>query len=250
MIKNGIYLLALFALFITTLRAQSGKRIVIDTDIDLYYVRDSVFIHTTWHQSKRFGRFPSNGLVVIKKGQALLIDTPMDNDKTRRLTKYIAESMLVPVTKLIIGHFHADCMGGLEYLHGKGVESIANLRTIELCEKLELPVPQTSFKDSLLVDFNGEQLKCTFFGAGHTADNIVVWISGAKVLFGGCLIKSINSNTLGNLSDADVSEWDETVEKVMRRYPGNITVVPGHGFWGGPELLMHTLNLIAEAKRN
>lgn len=65
----------------------------------------------TWHQSENYGRFPSNGLIVIKNGQALMIDTPMDNDKTEQLTKYLKDSMSVDLAKLIIGHFHDDCMG-------------------------------------------------------------------------------------------------------------------------------------------
>ena len=177
-----------------------------------------------------------------------MIDTPMDNDKTKRLTNYLKESMSVDLVKLIIGHFHDDCMGGLGYLQSIGIESIANAMTIEKCKEIGLPVPSTSFTDSLSFDFNGEQIECRYFGAGHSFDNITVWITSEEILFGGCLIKSIDSNGLGNLSDAVVNDWDMTVEKVLKEYPEIKTVIPGHGDFGGIELLTHTIELVDKEK--
>ncbi|NBC83513.1 MAG: subclass B1 metallo-beta-lactamase [Bacteroidetes bacterium] len=239
-----LILVLLFGSTSRNINAQDYNDIVIDNDIQLIHLKDSVYIHETWHYLRNFGRFPSNGLIVIKNGQALMIDTPMDNDKTERLTKYIQDSMSVDLKKLIIGHFHDDCMGGLEYLQGIGVESVANSMTIEKCIELELPIPSKSFTDSLTFDFNGKQIECRYLGAGHSFDNIIVWIASEKILFGGCLIKSIQSKGLGNLTDAVVNDWDTTIEKVMQKYPGIGIVVPGHGHYGNTELLTHTIKLI------
>ncbi len=233
----------------TSLVAQPDNVIAIDNDIELIHLQDSIFVHVTWHQSENFGRFPSNGLIVIKSGQALMIDTPMDNNKTERLTKYLKDSMSVDLTKLIIGHFHDDCMGGLEYLQSIGIESIANSMTIAKCKEIGLPVPMKPFTESLTFDFNGELIDCRYFGAGHSFDNITVWIPGKKILFGGCLIKSINSRELGNLSDAVVADWDLTIKKLMKKYTDIKTVIPGHGNFGGAELLTHTIELV-EAEKN
>ena len=248
MIKKGI-LIFIFGLFgIISSIAQTDNTIVIDKDIQLIPLQDSIFVHVTWHHLDNFGRFPSNGLIVIKNGQALMIDTPMDNVKTKRLTRYLQDSMSVNLTKLVIGHFHDDCLGGLGYLHGIGVESIANSMTVEKCKEIGLPIPSTSFIDSLTFDFNGEQIDCRYFGAGHSFDNITVWIPSKKVLFGGCLVKSINSKGLGNLSDAVVADWDMTIEKVMKKYPVINTVIPGHGDYGGVALLTHTIELVEKEK--
>ena len=248
MIKNG-YLILFFSLIgLVSSKAQTNEKIVIDDDIQLIHLQDSIFVHVTWHHLDNFGRFPSNGLIVIKNGQALMIDTPMDNDKTERLTKYLKDSSSVDLTKLIIGHFHDDCLGGLGYLQSIGVESIANSMTIAKCKEIGLPIPSTSFTDSLTFDFNGEQIVCRYFGAGHSFDNITIWIPGKKILFGGCLIKSIDSKGLGNLSDAVVNDWDMTVEKVMKKYPEIKTVIPGHGDFGGTELITHTIELVDKEK--
>jgi metallo-beta-lactamase class B len=248
MIKTG-FLISIFGLigFVTSV-AQTNEKIVIDNDIQLIHLQDSIYIHVTWHHLDNFGRFPSNGLIVIKSGQALMIDTPMDNEKTGRLTRYLKDSMSVELTKLIIGHFHDDCLGGLGYLQSLGVASIANSMTMAKCKEIGLPIPSTAFTDALTFKFNGEQIDCRFFGAGHSFDNITVWIPGKKILFGGCLIKSSDSKGLGNLSDAVIDDWDKTVEKVMKKYPEVQTVVPGHGAFGGIELLTHTIELVDKEK--
>lgn len=248
MIKKRI-LISIFGLIgIVPLVAQTENKIIIDNDIQLIHLQDSIYVHVTWHHLDSYGRFPSNGLIIIKNGQALMIDTPMDNDKTERLTKYLNNSMSVDLAKLIIGHFHADCLGGLGYLQSIGIESIANSMTIEKCKELGLPIPSTSFTDSLAFDFNGEQIDCRFFGAGHSFDNITVWIPSKKILFGGCLIRSINSQGLGNLSDAVVADWDLTIKKLMDKYTDIKTVIPGHGNFGGTELLTHTIDLVEKEK--
>ncbi len=230
------------------INAQKTDKIFIDDDIQLINLQDSIFVHVSWENSEKFGRFPSNGMLVIKNGQAIMIDTPMDNEKTKKLTEYLKDSMQVELIKLIIGHFHDDCLGGLGYIQSKGIESIANSMTIDKCKELGLLIPSTSFTDSLIFDFNGEQIVCRFFGGGHTFDNITVWIPSKKILFGGCLIKSYNSKELGNLADAVVDDWDTTIKNLMNKYKDIKTVIPGHGDFGGAELLINTIELVEKQK--
>jgi metallo-beta-lactamase class B len=87
----------------------------------------------------------------------------------------------------------------------------------------------------------------TYFGAGHTADNVVAWLPSQKILFGGCLIKSLDSQSLGNTADGDLQAYPTTLQKVLAAYNHATIVVPGHGDWGGPDLIEHTLKLAAGA---
>ncbi|MBU1012071.1 MAG: subclass B1 metallo-beta-lactamase [Bacteroidetes bacterium] len=231
-------------LAINPIFGQTKQRIDINKDIQLHYLQDSIYVHVTWDSIENFGRFSSNGMIIIKKGQAIMIDTPMDNDKTEKIATYLKDSLNVDLVKLIIGHFHDDCLGGLGYIQSKEIESVANSRTIDLCKKNNLLIPSTSFSDSLMIDFNGEKLICRYFGAGHSPDNITVWIPSNKILFGGCLVKSANSRGLGNLSDAVVKDWDSTIKKIIINYPEIRTIVPGHGDIGDIELLYHTIRLV------
>ncbi len=235
---------AIAGMLLTICISGQSNEIVINNDIQLTLLQDSIFIHTTWHNSENYGRVPSNGMVIIKKGQAIMIDTPMDNEETRQLAVFLKDSLHVSLVKHIAGHYHADCIGGLEYLQNQGVESIANSMTVKKCNELGLPVPSTSFDDSLKFSFNGLQIVCRYFGGGHSADNIVVWIPEKQILFGGCLVKPSGAKGLGNIHDAVLDEWDTTIEKILASYPGIKTVIPGHGAYGDRELLYHTIELV------
>jgi glyoxylase-like metal-dependent hydrolase (beta-lactamase superfamily II) len=81
-------------------------------------------------------------------------------------------------------------------------------------------------------------------GAGHTEDNLVVWLPAQKILFGGCLIKSLNSSVLGYTAEADMQAWPLTVAKVQAQFPQMKMVVPGHGKVGDKALLTHTIALL------
>ncbi|MDD3859893.1 MAG: subclass B1 metallo-beta-lactamase [Bacteroidales bacterium] len=248
MIKKTILLVVISLIGVISSKAQTKDVVFIDNDLQLIHLQDSIYIHISWHSIENYGRFPSNGMIIIRNGQALMIDTPMDNDKTERLTNYLKDSLSAKTTILIPGHYHGDCIGGLEYLQSIGVESIANSLTIAICKEEGLALPSTSFTDSLSFDFNGEQIICRFFGAGHSSDNITVWLPDQNILFGGCLIKSVDSKGLGNLSDAVVEEWDITVKKIIETYPTVKIVVPGHGDFGGKKLLTNTIKLVEEEK--
>jgi metallo-beta-lactamase class B len=231
------------------LHARSDQTLVVNDDIQLIHLQDSVFVHVSWENSPQFGRFPSNGLIIINSGEAVMVDTPMDTLKTRILTEYVEDNLNAKMTKLIIGHYHNDCMGGLEFIQTRGIESIANAMTIDKCRELNLPVPSVGFSDSLAIDFHGEKIICRYFGGGHTIDNITVWLPNQNILFGGCLVRSAISRGLGNLADAVVSEWDNTIMRVYETYPDAKYVVPGHGETGDTWLLTHTFQLIALQKQ-
>ncbi len=238
----------LVCLLIVLYLASSSQILSISDDIQLVHLKDSVYLHVTWHNDEEFGRFSSNGLLVVRKGKALMVDTPVDNEKTQLLVEGIQNYLSAGVELVIPGHFHVDCLGGLEYLQGTGVKSLANSLTVAKCMELRLPVPSESFSGFKTFEFYGEEVECRYFGPGHTVDNIIVWLPGRKILFGGCLIKSIGSKGLGNLSDAVVEEWDTTVKKLAASYRDVQVVIPGHGEAGGSELLNHTISLVEEHK--
>ena len=87
---------------------------------------------------------------------------------------------------------------------------------------------------------------CKYFGGGHTIDNITVYLPEKKILFGGCLIKEMAAQNLGFTGDAVMKDWAFTVQKVMAAYPDIQYVVPGHGAYGGKNLLKHTIGLVQQ----
>ena len=54
----------------------------------------------------------------------------------------------------------------------------------------------------------------------------------------------MESTDKGSTESADLKQWPLSVKKVIGKYPDAETIVPGHGKWGGKELLDHTLELL------
>jgi metallo-beta-lactamase class B len=224
--------------------AFDHRKIRVSDDIELIRLSENAYIHVSVSEMAGFGKVSSNGLIFVDGNEAFLFDTPVTNSQTETLVKWIADSLSAKVSTFVPNHWHDDCIGGLEYLHSTGVKSYANQMTIDLAKANGMTVPQKGFKDFLPFDLHDKTVECHFFGVGHSADNIVVWIPSEKIMFAGCMVKDINSQGIGNLSDANLEEWLPTIQKVMAKFPDTKIVIPGHGQIGGQELLEHTKKLL------
>ena len=154
------------------------------------------------------------------------------------------------IEKVIVGHSHNHCLGRLGFIQGLEIESISCELTRNICKAENLPVPATTFEKELILNFHGEKVICRHFGGGHTLDNIVVYFPKDKVLFGGCLIKSLNSRGLGYTGEADIENWDKTIEKIIKEFSKIDYVIPGHGKYGDSKLLSNTIKLVKMYKKN
>lgn len=224
-------------------------RIRVSDDIHLIRLSPNAYLHVSVSEMPGYGQVSSNGLVLIEGGEAFLFDTPVTGGQTEMLFGFITDSLHASVVGFVPNHWHADCMGGLEYLHRKGVKSYAHQMTLDMAGEKGLPVPRQGFKDSLSLQLHDTTIECYYLGGGHSADNIVVWIPSEKILFAGCMVKDMGSEGLGNLSDAVIGEWPETIRKAMEKFPSAGIVIPGHGQYGGKELLFHTGELLAREKQ-
>jgi len=224
----------------------ASAEIRLSQDIVLHPIAAGVWVHTTLFDLPGMGRVGANGLVVMDGKEALLINLPWTDELTAALCTWIADRRGATVKIVIPTHFHEDCMGGLAEAHRRGAVSYGLDRTIEIARQKGLPVPKISYHDGIPVHCGGATVVVTYPGAGHTTDNVVAWLPQQKVLFAGCLVKSLDSNSLGNTRDGDLSAYPGTLRKVQATYPQAKIVVPGHGDWGGPELIEHTLGLCRE----
>ncbi|OHE63131.1 MAG: hypothetical protein A2413_18500 [Treponema sp. RIFOXYC1_FULL_61_9] len=93
------------------------------------------------------------------------------------------------------------------------------------------------------IEIDGIPLMIDYFGPAHSPDNVTIWEETNMLLFGGCLIKSLDSMTLGNIADADLKNWPIGIEKLQGKYANARIVVPGHGDYGDSDLLDHTYQL-------
>lgn len=225
--------------------APKAEPIRISDDVFVQPIADGVWVHITYRDLPGYGRVGANGLVVIDDKEAILIDLPWTDEQTGVLFDWIAETHGAVVKAVIPTHFHEDCMGGLAEAHRRGAMSYGFNKTVQIAREKGLPVPQIPYQMRTMVRCGRTVALATYFGDGHTADNVVAWLPSQKILFGGCLIKSLDSQSLGNTADGDLQAYPTTLQKVLAAYNHATIVVPGHGDWGGPDLIEHTLKLAA-----
>jgi len=242
---KNIILIIICSIFldIVLFSQKEYPRIIVTDDIEIIKISDHSYVHTTYIQSPQYGRIGSNGFIYTNKGQALLFDTPMTEDLTIDLVRWIRDSLQAEITGFAPNHWHDDCMGGLEYLHSIGIKSYAFDLTREIARSENLPVPNQGFTDSLILRLGELEIICKYPGPAHSMDNIVVWVPSEKILFGGCMVKDLRSPGLGNTADGDLNEYPKTLKKVLKEFQDARIVIPGHGQFGGLELVKHTLDL-------
>ena len=242
------FLILIVVLLFTSVFIYAGT-IKINDDIEFIEIAEGFYVHKALYALPNTnGKFPSNGMIVIKNGKALMIDTPFTLEQTETICNYLKDSMNVEVEFFIGGHSHADCIGGMEIFKNTNTKTILNIRTKNICLEKGLPLPDVTFDSLYVIDFQGIKAECHYFGGGHTIDNTVVFFPEAKILFGDCLIKSLDSQNLGNLQEAVVCEWKSTVDKIISTLGPIKYVIPGHGNYGSDELLKHTIRLVEKYK--
>lgn len=192
-----------------------------------------------------YPRYPANGLVIEAADQrasgdsrldhAILIDTGWSDAQAEAI---LAWSVL-PITAALVTHFHDDRTGGARALMSGHIPVFGTARTIELATARGEPVP-----DHELLEGSLPEVRWYYPGPAHSPDNIVVWHEASGTLFGGCMIKELAAESLGNVADADLMSWLSAMDGVMGLFGEPRIVVPGHGTRGDAELLTHTLVLL------
>lgn len=207
-------------------------------------VAPQTYVHTSYLQTNDFGKVPCNGMIVVDAKEAAIFDTPANDSSTVELISYLRAQQIKPIA-VVATHFHGDCVGGLQTFQEQHIPSYATEQTISLLQQQpdnKFPIPDHPFTGKLELPVGNEKVSVMYYGPGHTRDNIVAYFAKDKVLFGGCLIKEADA-TKGFLGDADTLAWTGTVQKVKAAYPDAMLIIPGHGQWGGKELLDYTMKL-------
>jgi metallo-beta-lactamase class B len=263
--KNLLFLILIqvFAPFLL----NTQREIVFDPELKMTQLNDRVWVVTH--------NFPwdSNSLVVqASDKEVVLIDTPYTNEATETILKYIREKLNPKRITAILTGFHVDNLGGtgcllwqkipvygadltcrlineksagtqqqlLSWLKSPGQEKYRQAYT---SMKFEKPDRVFHIEKGLFLKKGKLSFDVYFPGESHSPDNLTVYIKELGLLFGGCMVKSLESRNLGFTGDANMSEWPASVRKVQAKYPNAKLVIPHHGKWGDASLLQHTLDL-------
>lgn len=185
------------------------------------------------------------GLVLTPSG-SILIDTAATEARARRLRAFTMKVAGAPPALLVNTHAHGDhTFGNFVFPEATAVGSErarreaadAGLHLTGLWPEvgwgaIEIVLPGVTFSDRMTIYRDGLELELRSFGPAHSARDTVVWLPRQRVLFAGDLIMS---GVTPFVLTGSVTGLRSAV--VRLRELGPVTVVPGHGPVGGPELL-------------
>jgi metallo-beta-lactamase class B len=267
-IQAALLFLALVTLSVAAGAKANEKRIALSENLSITEIEKDAFVVT--HS------FPwaSNSLLIrISKSDCILVNTLCDNQGARMLIDWIkynfGEVNLIGINT----GFHVDNIGGNEFLLSKGIavygsnltaklvaergqaeksrllegfKSPENKKYYDAYKDLTFVPPNRIFdiNEGLHLKIGDEDVNVFYPGLSHTIDNVVVYFPKRKILFGGCMIKSLDSKDAGYTVDADMQKWPRSVEKVLNIYEDAKIVVPGHGDYGDTTLIKHTIELL------
>jgi metallo-beta-lactamase class B len=218
----------------------AGSRQLAD-DVDIRPLTDGVWLHTTY--SDHHHALATNGLLVETGDSSVLIDTGWSDAQAARLFDFAATSLHRPIREVIVTHAHRDRIGGAGEALRRGARVHALARTIAHARQRGQAVPDVTEPEQSRLVVGGVTLELYHPGAGHTDDNLVVYLPATRILYGGCFLKSSTASDLGNIADADLGAWPASLRVVSAHDPAPAIVVPGHGPLGG-DPVAHTAELL------
>lgn len=189
-----------------------------------------MYVYTTTQVFKGV-EYTSNAMYVVTDEGVLLIDTPWDKEQYIPLVEHIKTQHQKEIKWVITTHFHEDRSGGLAYFNQAGAQTYTYALTNEILKERKGSQATFSFDEEKSFTFGQEELTVYFMGEGHSKDNTIVWFPKEQVLYGGCLIKSAEATSIGNVEDANTTAWPTTIEKVMQKFKQATVIITGHDTW-------------------
>lgn len=217
-------------------------------DLEITHLKDNFYVYVSYSTYNDKG-YPANAMYLITNKGVILFDTPWGDEYYKPLLDSIWKKHHQEVIMCISTHFHADRTGGLKYFRSKGIKTYTTYQTDSLSiihhdNRAAYLIP----KDTTF-NIGGYRFQTFYAGPGHTMDNIEILFPKERILYGGCFIKSVDDKNLGNLEDADVKQWGNSLKRLQEKFPNPEFVICGHNDWRNKNSVQHTLNMVVEYNR-
>ncbi|MGE0310713.1 MAG: MBL fold metallo-hydrolase [Lautropia sp.] len=189
--------------------------------------------------------FISNAGFVVTDTSVVVIDALGSPPLAERLVDVIRGITDKPISHVILTHYHADHVYGLQVFDALGATSIAHrearayLNSETARQRLEASrkdlwpfvdentrlVDATRYIDGpTTLEIGGTHFVLEPVGPSHTPEDLAVWVPESRVLFAGDLVFRGRIPFVGN---ADSRHWIESIDRLLRFDVD--TIVPGHG---------------------
>jgi glyoxylase-like metal-dependent hydrolase (beta-lactamase superfamily II) len=189
--------------------------------------------------------FISNAGFIVTPAGVVVIDALGSPALAQRLLAEIRKVTPKPVTHVVLTHYHADHVYGLQVFKAAGAKVIAHqggkdylvsdtarLR-LEASRKdlapwidadTRLVAPDEWIAGPVQLDLGGVAIRVVPAGPAHTPEDLVVHVPGDKVLFAGDLVFR---NRVPFVGQADSRRWVKALDELLA-FDAKV-VVPGHG---------------------
>ncbi len=205
----------------------------------IYYVKGEAGIATD-----NEGFISNAGFVITKKGVVVFdaLGTPsLANDLIKKIKSVTSQ----PIKKVVVSHFHADHIYGLQAFEKLGAEIIAPLGAQKYIQSeaaasrlnerrnslapwvnknTHLVLPDTTVEKSTTFTLGEKTFTLNFMGKAHSDGDLTMLVKPDNVLFSGDIIFRKRIPFVGN---ADSKKWLETLTQLETN--GLTALIPGHG---------------------
>lgn len=149
-----------------------------------------------------------------------------------KITAAVAKLDGGPLKFVLNTHWHGDHTGGNAHF-GKTSSLIAqsNVRK-RLAGRSGAPkegLPVVTYDESASLHFNGEEIRLTYYGPGHTDGDTVIHFTGSGVVHTGDLFVNSRFPFIDQGSGGNLAGLMKTIAHLVKTLPDNVKIIPGHG---------------------
>ena len=189
--------------------------------------------------------FISNAGFVITPKSVVVIDSLGSPKLAERLTSEIRKLTQLPISDVIVTHFHADHIYGLQYFKALGAHITAHVAAKEyiqsdtaqlrleasrtdlapwIDDKTQVVLADTWINVPTVLKIGGWVFDIDHVGPSHTPEDLTIFVPEEKLLFAGDLFFN---GRLPFVGKANSSQWIKALEQMLSHDAQ--VVVPGHG---------------------